>query len=297
MTGPRVASLPAFVNARAGSADKARSALAEVTAFAVRAVEPDALGDAVRAAVAEGATRVLVAGGDGTIASAAGALAGSDAALAVLPGGTLNHFARDLGIPTEAPEALRLAVEGRPAAVDVAYVNDRLFLNTSSLGAYVRFVRVRDGLEKRLGYRLASAVAAVRVLARLRPYTVTLEVDGKERTYRTPVLFIGVGERELRFPTLGGRAADGRRGLHLLVVRGGPLRQLVGTMLLALFGGLRPASRTRWLDSYLVDACRVDPPAHGIAVAVDGEIVDLPAPLEYRLARDALRVVVPDSGG
>ena len=84
------------------------------------------------------------------------------AELAILPGGTLNHFARDLGISTEAAEALELAAEGCARGVDVGMVGGKLFLNTSSVGAYVRFVRVREHLESYLGYRLATALAAVR---------------------------------------------------------------------------------------------------------------------------------------
>jgi diacylglycerol kinase family enzyme len=293
MTEPSVGALPAFVNARAGSAEKAREAIEDVPGIALKATEPERLDEELRAAAAAGVPRVLVAGGDGTIASAAAALAGTRTALAILPGGTLNHFARDHEIPTEPGDALRLAIEGSAAPVDVGYVNDRLFLNTSSLGAYVRFVRLRDDLEKRLGYRLASLVAAMRVMATLRSYRVTLMVEGQERTYRTPVLFIGVQERELKVPTLGGRVKDGRRGLHVLVVRGGPLRRIVGIALMALVRGVREAGRTRWLDEFIVEKCRVDIPRHGVAVAVDGELVPLEAPFEYRLARDALQVVQP----
>jgi diacylglycerol kinase family enzyme len=294
MTAPRIGPLLALVNARAGSADKAREALADTRTFAIRAVEPDALVATLEAAVAEGTPRVLVAGGDGTLATAAGVLAGTETALAVLPGGTLNHFARDLGIPTDAAEAVQLAVAGRAAPVDVGYVNDRLFLNTSSIGAYVRFVRLRDAFEGRVGYRVASLAAAVRVLFALRTYRVTLSVDGREHTYRTPVVFIGVGERELRVPMLGGRVAEGRRGLHVLVVRGGPVRQLVGTAVLALVRGLQPAARTRWLDSFMVEECRIERAQRGLAVSVDGEVVELDAPLRYRLSRDALAVIQPD---
>jgi diacylglycerol kinase family enzyme len=297
MTNPLTAPIPAFVNARAGSAEKAEEALAKAAAFEVRQVEPDALVEQIRKAVADGAQRILVAGGDGTIATAAAALAGTSTALAVLPGGTLNHFAKDHGIPTEPEEALELAATGPVQPTDVGYVNDRLFHGTSSLGAYIRFVRLREELESKLGYFLASIVAVVRVLATLRTYRVTLEVDGEQRTYNTPAIFIGVGERELRLPTLGGRAPDGRRGLHVIVASGGRVKQLLGVVLLALTKGIEPASRTRWLDSFVVEHCRVDPPRRGVALAVDGEVIELAAPLEYRLVRDALGVVRPEGRG
>lgn len=293
MPSPLTSRIPAFVNAKAGTADKAKEALAGAPGFELRVVEPDDLVAAIRKAVEEGAERVLVSGGDGTIATAAGALAGTETALAVLPGGTLNHFAKDQGIPTDAAEALALALEGRPQPTDVGLVNDRLFHGTSSLGAYIRFVRVRERLEPRLGYRLASLVAAIRVLATLRTYRVTVRVEGVERTYHTPAIFIGVGEREVKPPALGGRVADGQRALHVLVASGGRGRQLLFVALLALARGVWPAARTRWLDAFLVEECRVDPPRHGIAIAVDGEVIELEAPLRYQLARDALLVVRP----
>lgn len=285
--------IPAFVNAKAGSADKAKQALAGAQAFDLRVVEPDALVGEIERAVADGAPRVLVAGGDGTIATAAGTLVGTKTALAVLPGGTLNHFAKDHGIPTDAEGALALAATGSVQPTDVAYVNDQVFHGTSSLGAYIRFVRLREEMEPRVGYRIASIVALVRVLATLRTYRVTLRVEGVERVYHTPAIFIGVGERELKLPTLGGRKPDGQRGLHVLVARGSRARQLLGVALLAITRGVNPASRTRWLDSSVVEEFRVDPPKHGVAISVDGEVTELEAPLRYRLVRDALGVVRP----
>lgn len=292
-TPTTAARIPAFINARAGSADKAREALAKAAGFELRVIEPDDLAPQLKAAVSEGVPRVLIAGGDGSIATAAGVLAGTETALAVLPGGTLNHFAKDHGIPVEAEGALALAATGEVQPTDVGYVNDHVFHGTSSLGAYIRFVRLRESMESKHGYLLASAVAMVRVLATLRPYRVTVRIEGVERSYQTPAIFIGVGERELKVPTLGARAPDGRRGLHVLVVRGNRARQLLAVAFLAIARGVGPASRTRWLDSFLVDELRVDPPRHGVTLSVDGEVIELQAPLHYRLARESLLVVRP----
>jgi len=284
--------IPALVNARAGSAEAAMKALREAgSAFAAEEVEPAALEPRLRAAVAARAERVLVAGGDGTVATAAAVLAGSATALAVLPGGTLNHFARDRGIPTDAAEALRVAVEGRVRTTDVGAVNGRLFLNTSSVGAYVLFVRTRERLERVLGYRLASLAAAVRVLALLRSYRVTIEVDGETHVYHTPIVFVGVGERELQVPALGARVAGGRRGLHVLVVRGRTAGSLFVMALAAASRGVTAAARTPMLDSFVVDALRIEMRRPSGNVALDGELDRMTSPLEYSVRRDALRVV------
>src|SRR5919199_1944728 len=151
----------ALVNSKSGTADKAKAALREAGAFEVRVVEPERLADAISGAVADGRRRIVVAGGDGTIGTAARALVGTGVELGIIPGGTLNHFARDLGIPADPPTACEIAAdETVPACADVGYVNGRLFLNTSSVGAYVSLVRTRERLERRLGYALASAAAA-----------------------------------------------------------------------------------------------------------------------------------------
>ena len=261
--------------------------------FTVVPAEPARLAEDIGRAVAAGAPRVLVAGGDGTLRTAAGALAGAQTEMAVVPAGTLNHFAKRHEIPTGAGEALAVAAGGGVATTDVGYVNDQIFLNTSSVGAYVTFVRTRERLERRLGYWLASIVAALRILAGLRTFLVELEVDGRRAVYRTPLVFFAVGERELKLPTLGGPSASGRRGLHVLIVRGQTRARLAVLAFAAAARGTRSISRTPHLDSFLVERCRIDMPRPRGRVATDGEILLLTAPLEYRLARDALRVVVP----
>jgi diacylglycerol kinase family enzyme len=282
---------PAVVNVASGTAEAAQKALSESGAFEVHVVQPDAVGSTVRSLVDGGARRILVAGGDGTIGTAASVLIDHPAELAVLPGGTLNHFARDLGISTDAAAALQL--EGQLCrGVDVGMVNGRLFLNTSSVGAYVHFVRVRERLERRFGYRLASFLAALRSLFQFRRIGVEVEVNGVKRLYRTPLVFIGVGERELQLPTLGNRVQDGQRGLHVMIVRSNSSARLLALGLAAVARGVDHVSRLPEFDSLIVDRCRIDL-RHETHVAVDGEIVLLSPPLEYALRRDALQVVCP----
>ena len=284
--------IPAIVNVASGSADEARKVLEESDAFEVHEVQPDEISAAIRAAVDGGAKRILVSGGDGTIATAATELLNTHAELAILPGGTLNHFARDLGVSTEAAEALTLAVEGDCRGVDVGAVNGRVFLNTSSVGAYVRFVRIRERLERRFGYRIASAIAALRILFQLRSFAVEVEVEGELRIYRTPLVFIGVGERELQLPTLGKRVSDGQRGLHVMVVRGRSRARVLALALSAVARGVDAVASTPELDSFVVDRCRITL-RRPTAVAIDGELVAMRDTLEYALHRDALHVVCP----
>ncbi|MEO8621234.1 MAG: diacylglycerol kinase family protein [bacterium] len=284
--------IPAFINTSAGTADKMQDALSHNRMFDTHAVPPQQLENAVREAIARGATRVLVAGGDGTLATAASALLESGREMAILPAGTLNHFAASLGIPREVDAALTLAAEGEARPADAALANARLFLNTSSVGAYVHFVRVREYLEPRFGYRIASAIAALRVLFQLRLSTVEVEVDGLRRTYRTPGVFIGVGERELKLPALGNRVPGGKRGLHVMVVRSRSAGRILALALNAVARGVKSASYSPDLDTFIVDRCTITIRKHS-TIAVDGELVSLGSPLEYQLVRDGLRVVCP----
>jgi len=282
----------AFVNLASGSGKAAREALEKAGAFDVAPCDPGQLDRQIERAVSEGAERVVVAGGDGTVAKAAAGLVGRKTALAVVPGGTLNHFAKDHGIPTDLAKAAELSASGTTTTTDVATVNGRVFLNTSSVGAYVVFVRARERLERRFGYRLATVIAALRLLGRVHPFTVELELDGEPRRYRSALVFVGVGERKLQLPSVGGLAQNGRRGLHVIVVRGGTWARLVAAGLVAAFRGNDAIERERLADSYVVDACRIELPRQRGRVAVDGEIIEMSSPLNYRIERDALRLVV-----
>ena len=290
------APIPAFVNPEAGSAAAALEALARDARFEVRETPADALADALRSAVRDAVPRVLVCGGDGTIASAATVLAGTPVELAILPGGTLNHFARDHGIPTEPGAALDFAASAPARGIDAADVDGRLFLNTSSVGAYVAFVRARERLEPYFGYRISSFLASIRIFAGLRSFDVFIDADGRESSHHTPLVFVGVGERQLRLPGFGRRKREGRRGLHVVVVRGRTRARVLALALAAAARGFRTSTKTPSLESFLVDRFRVELRRPLARVAVDGEITRAVAPLEFRLLRDHIRVVAGSPG-
>jgi diacylglycerol kinase family enzyme len=286
--------IPAFVNPRAGSADAARAALENVGGFDLHDVRPAMLATEVRRAIEGGARRILVAGGDGTIGAAANALAGTNVELAILPGGTLNHLAKDLGLPLDLERAAHVAKHGRAVPVDSAVVNDRIFLSTSSVGAYVSFVRLRERLERRLGYTIASLVAGSRLLVHMPTIRVTLQVEGRVHEYVTPLVFIGVGERELRLPALGARVQNGQRGLHVMVVRQRSGGRALALGMAAAARGVKAVAKTPALDAFIVDECRVRP--HVPRMAIDGEIVSAKPPLVYRHVSGHLHVVAPIDG-
>ncbi len=287
--------IPAFINPAAGNAEDVDLALRRAGCFDVQAVAPDQVTQAVQRAMERGATRIAVAGGDGTVSAAAAATAHTDVELVVIPAGTFNHFARDHGIPADLDLACASATAegGNIRRADVAWVNGRLFLNTSAVGAYANFVRLRERLEHRLGYWMASAVSGVRTLVRMRPFLVRFETGGVTRAYHTPLVFLGVGQRDLKLPLLGNRVPDGRSGLHVMIVRGRTRARLLALAFEAAARGTRATSRTPRLDSFLVQSCTIE--QRHSTVAVDGEVVTMHSPLDYRLDVGALKIVVPAS--
>lgn len=287
-------SLKAFLNAAGGSAVQARNALTDA-GLEVQEVQPSDLEKRLKQEIDGGAKRILVAGGDGTIATAASLVARTGIELAILPAGTLNHFAKDHDVPEDLGKAALVATGSVLANADVAYVNDSLFLNTSSLGAYVTFVRVRERFEKHLGYRIASFLALVRTWARLRTFTVSLEVEGEKKIYRSSMVFIGVGERELKLPTLGNRVKNGRRGLHVMIVGGRKKARLFAVALAGISRGTREAEKLPEFDDFLVESCRIELTRSHALIGLDGELKEMRTPLDYRVERDAIRLVTAPS--
>jgi diacylglycerol kinase family enzyme len=281
----------AFLNAACGNAEAARDALA-TAGFDLEAVQPVELEQRLKKDIDAGTRRILVAGGDGTIATAAALVAKTDIELAILPGGTLNHFAKDHHIPTDLGKAALVAGDGLVAPADIGYVNDCVFLNTSSIGAYVTFVRDREQFEKRVGYTIASLFAFARTLSELRAFSVSLEVEGVVKTYRSSLVFIGVGERELKMPMFGSRVKNGRAGLHVMIVKGRKRARVFAIALAAISKGTKEASRLPEFDNFLVDSCRIDLTRARTVIGLDGELKRIETPLDYRIERDALRLIV-----
>ncbi len=245
-------------------------------------------------AAAEGADDIVVAGGgDGTISAVAGALAGTGKTLGVLPLGTLNHFAKDLGLPLELADAVETIARGKIAEVDVGEVNGRVFINNSSLGIYPRLVASREAQQERLGRGKWHAFfwAALRVFWRFPHLRLRVALEGRQIERRTPFLFIGNNEYEMEGLKLGGRAClnAGKLGLYLAHRAGrlGLLRLAFG----ALFGRLNQADE---FDAYCVEEATIAARRKkSLLVATDGEVERMETPLCYRVRPRALRVLVP----
>lgn len=274
-----------FVNPSSGpdstSADDLRERFPD---HSVEEMRPEQLAEAVRKAVAEGASFIGAAGGDGTIRLVAGQLAGTDVPLLPIPAGTRNHFAKDVGVVDL--DAAEKAAAGRIIAVDVGQVNDRYFINNSSIGLYPKIVIRRELHQRRLRKGVANVVAAYEQLRE--GGRVDVEIDGT--THRAWMVFVGNGTYGEGLLDLADRERMNDGLLDVRVARADrPLSRLriVGAL---LFGRLAvcPLVEQRITSATVVNLNRKQ-----AEVALDGEVERLDTPLRYQCLAGRLLVLVP----
>jgi len=276
------------------AADQVRALFAQAGAQAelVLATDGADLAGHARQALAAGVDAVVAGGGDGTLNAVAGVLAGSGVPFGILPLGTLNHFAKDLGIPLALEDAVRTILAGRVRQVDVGEVNGRVFLNNSSLGLYPEMVRARQFQQRRLG-RGKWTAALWASLAALRRYpflSVRLQVADSAHARRTPFVFIGNNAYLMQGLAIGARARLDAGQLSVYVAQHPTRLSLLRFALRALCGTLAQA---RDFDVLLVENMDIHTRHRRLRVATDGELAVLATPLSYRIRPGALAVLVP----
>ena len=246
----------------------------------------------VRAAVKQGAQVVVAGGGDGTVSAVAAVLVGTGVTLGVLPMGTLNHFAKDLGIPLEQAEAIAVIAGNRQVDVDAGEVNGRIFINNSSLGIYPDIVREREKRQHRLGHgKWRALLAASLGAARRYPVVkVHVEVEGKTLVRSTPFVFIGNNQYTMEGFEIGARAALDKGTLSLYLTQRMGRFGLLHLAVMALFKRLQQA---RDFDMLTAREFVVRTGHKQLRVATDGEVNLMQTPLQYRVRPGALRVIVP----
>jgi diacylglycerol kinase family enzyme len=239
---------------------------------------------------------IVACGGDGTVNTVASALVGGPTPLGILPLGTLNHFAKDLKIPLDLAQAVETIAHGRTAHVDVGRVNDRMFLNNSSIGIYPNIVERREQLRGE-GHRKwpALAMATLEVLRREGEVWARVDGDGRAIASRTPFVFIGNNEYQGEGIHLGARAKLDTGKLFAYLAPRVHTRDLPKLFAQALVGRARReqslqvvAASELWSET---------PSARNIKVACDGELLHLKTPLHYRSWPGALNVLVPQTAG
>jgi diacylglycerol kinase family enzyme len=241
-----------------------------------------------------GLDAVVAGGGDGTISSVAEALVSGSLPLGVLPMGTRNNFARDLGIPLELEGAVEVIAGGRVCRIDVAEVNGRFFINNSSIGTYPRAVLEREEDRKKFGLPkwLATVIAVLKVFRRQPLLRIRFELDGKAYVRSTPFLFVGnnlyaVNLFEVKFRSC---LTDGKLCVYCTNCDG--FGCLLGLFWQALWNRLDQADD---FEMHTGSELLVYPGRRRIRVAKDGEVIRLETPLRYVVHRAGLPVIMPVS--
>lgn len=289
-----------ILNARAGGGRDASSAASLRDQFAAAGLQAevallqqaDAIATLVARARTDGIGVVVAGGGDGTQGAVAAQLAGTGLVQGVLPLGTLNHFARDLGVPLALEDAIRTIAQGRVLRVDVGEVNGRVFINNSSLGLYPEIVRERELQQQRLGkgkWR-SLASASLHALARHAGLAVRVDTEGDAQLHRTPFVFVGNNRYGMEGLRIGARASLQGGELALYIAR---RRGRLGLLVLAWRALLRRLQQDVDFE-LLTGAGFVVSTRHArIRVATDGEVAMMDSPLRYRIRPGALQVLVP----
>jgi diacylglycerol kinase family enzyme len=287
-----------LLNTRAGTRAQnlANQVRDEFVAMDVQAEVRDVTGEEMervaRNATAQDFDAVVAAGGDGTVSTVAAALAGTSMPLGILPVGTLNHFAKDAGLPLDLTEAVRTVARGRPLEVDVARVNGRVFINNVSIGLYPHVVRRREVQRERLGSNkwVAMFFALVRVFRRFPLVRVRLGVQGGTALRTSPFVFVGNNTYELHLLNIGRRLRLDTGQLTLYVANRTGRLGILRLALRALLGRLEQA---RDFDCIHVPELRVESRKRRLLIAIDGELVRMAPPLHFEIWPRALTVLAP----
>ena len=287
--------VPVIVNPRSGSsppAEEIERLFREAGGQADVRLAEGSPNDLAHGIVREKPPLIVAAGGDGTVSAVASALVGTSIPLAVLPVGTLNHFARDIGVPEDAAAAVRIALAGKTRAIDVGEVNGRVFVNNSSVGLYPAMVHRREKQQRRLGRGKWSAMLwAMQAVLRHHPFLdLTLTLDGRERHRRTPFVFIGNNVYQMEGFTIGLRDRLDAGTLSVYIAHRGGRLGLLLLALRALFGAL---FTSKDFEAAAVSRLRIDSRHTRLLVATDGEVDALELPLVFRIRPGALKVRVP----
>jgi diacylglycerol kinase family enzyme len=251
----------------------------------IRLLQPQQLNGMIAQAALGPHDTVIVGGGDGSASAAAAAFAASDKVLGVLPFGTMNLLARDLGMPRDPHEAVAALATARPRRIDLAEINGRPFHTLSGLGFFSQMARAREEVRDHPLGRFASVVLAwFRALRRTGPFTADIVVEGRRQQVRALALLVTNNRfaADWRRPRLD----EGELELHLVEDEGALTKLKAGAALLT--GAWRDEQGVRSITARDITITSRRRHTHA---STDGERVRERLPLRYRLLPAALTVL------
>lgn len=225
---------------------------------------------------------IAVVGGDGTISSVANSILGTSAILAPLPGGTLNHFTNDLGVPQDLKQAISALRSNKPRKIDVATVNGTVFVNNSSIGLYPSSIHEREQLQPKFGKWPAAIIASAKAFVRFRRYGVS--INGKE--YRTPFVFVGNNNYDIDNGAKRSSLTNGTLCVH--IIASSSRLSLLKILGYAIAGSIRESDD---LLSFTASSVTIHTKKHRLKVSRDGEVAHESTPLQYECRPASLTVL------
>lgn len=243
----------------------------------------DSLAKKLAPHITQGA-HIAVYGGDGTVSAVAQIVAGTAATLVPLPGGTLNHFAKDVGVAQNLDTALGNLARAKTQTVDVARINDTIFLNNSSIGLYPQSLRTRETLEPKIGKWPAAIVAFARAFFAFKIYHVTID----DASFTTPFIFVG-NNRYL----FGDKGFWEREHLDegILTVFVADTTSRFGVLALGAAALFRKQHYAKRLREFQAKKLTITTQKSAISVSHDGEVSNMTTPITYAIEQKALRVL------
>jgi len=248
----------------------------------------------IREQMRQGRKLFVAAGGDGTISSVVQALVNSEAVLGVVPLGTYNHFARDLGVPLDWREALDVALTGTVRQVDAGRVNDRFFVNNVSIGLYPELVARREERGRDYPRWKARLHAGYATLRKYPHVTLAIETEYRREVIRTHVFLVSNNSYDLsRIGVEAPRSTleEGRLSVYWLPHI--PRIALMRFMAHYLAGRVRNAPGFR---SFRTTHLKVQSAKKRVSLGIDGEVFVRTPPLVITIVPKSLLVKVPREG-
>ena len=297
LSPPAILNLTCILNGHSAHVEEAKAHIARISGEVGAQVQVVVTkrGDDISAlaarALGEHRHPIVAGGGDGTVNAVAGKLAGTDTPLGVLPMGTLNHFAKDVGIPLNLAAAVRNLFTGHITKVDVGEVNGRVFVNNSGIGFYPHFVRQREQQEKHGHVKPVAFVLALRAMVR-RYFRLRMRVHMNQAAALeqvTPFLFVGNNRYETAGLDMGARSSLDSGRLWVCTAPSSARRNVLPIVVRTLLG----RATDQELDAFETEELWVEPGTARVNVSTDGEVSIMDAPLHYRIRPHFLGVVVP----
>ncbi len=286
-----------FVNRGSGAKMPVEESRALDEAARERGLEVIALGpdvdinQTIRRQLHEERRLFVAAGGDGTVHHVIQPLVNSEASFAVLPVGTYNHFAKDIGMPLGWKEALEAALTGDTRQIDVARVNERYFVNNLSIGLYPELVAKREAHGRDYPRWKARIFAAYATLRHYPHVSINIESEHHQEVIRTHVFMVSNNGYDLSRigidaprPTL----SEGRLAIYWL-----PHLPRVSLMKFAAHFLAGRVSQAPGFRSFRTQRVKVQTRHPRLRIGIDGELFTLPTPLTITSVPQSLLVKVP----